>query len=389
MPDIDIDFCKDRRAEVIDYTAGKYGRQAVTQIMTLGTMKARMAIKDVARAYSWTPEEAQEMANLVPEDPSGKHTIPVCLGKKELKGGGFDPSEGMVMRYQRDERTREMLDTAIALENLGRSLGVHACGVIIAPGPVHEFVPVCTVKQKPATQYNMIQVEDCGLLKMDFLGLKTMSILKKAADIAKAVQGADINYPTLPLDDPATFKLLGEGDTLGVFQCESSGFRELIRLLQPDRFEDMIAWWRCIALARCRPACTLSYCNRKHGREEVDYPHPVLENVLQETFGLYIYQEQVMNISRELCGFTPGEADTLRKAMGKKKLDVLQKLKEKFVNGAWDNHQFPKDKCEAMWENILGFASYCFNKSHSACYGSDRVLDGLHESQSLRSLHDC
>lgn len=369
MPDIDIDFCKDRRGEVIEYTAQKYGRQAVTQIMTLGTMKARMAIKDVARAYSWTPEEAQEMANLVPEDPSGKHTIPVCLGLKELKGGGLDPSEGMVMRYQRDPRSKDMLDTAMALENLGRSLGVHACGVIIAPGPVHEFVPVCTVKHKPATQYNMVQVEDCGLLKMDFLGLKTMSILKKAADIAQAVSGVTIDYPNLPLDDEATFALLGEGDTLGVFQCESSGFRELIRLLQPDRFEDMIA---LVALYRPGPlqaGMHTSYCNRKHGREEVEYPSPVLQSILEETFGLYIYQEQVMNISRELCGFTPGEADTLRKAMGKKKLDVLEKLKAKFVDGAYDNHRFPRDKCEAMWENILGFASYCFNKSHSACYG--------------------
>ena len=369
MPDIDIDFCKDRRGEVIDYVAHKYGREAVVQIMTLGTMKARMAIKDVCRAYEWSPEEAQEIANMVPEDPSGKHTIPVCLGKQPLKGDEFDVSDRMVARYESDERTKNVLDTAMALENLGRSLGVHACGVIIAPGPVHDYLPVCTVKEKPASQYNMVQCEEVGLLKMDFLGLKTMSILKKAADIVRSAEGIEINYSQVPLDDARTFKMLGEGDTLGVFQCESSGFREVIRLMQPDRFEDMIA---LVALYRPGPLMAgmhTSYCDRKAGREQVDYPHPVLESVLEETYGLYIYQEQVMNISRELCGVTPAEADDLRKAMGKKKLDVLQKLKEKFVEGAYAKHEFPREKSEAMWENILGFASYCFNKSHSACYG--------------------
>ncbi|MDA3962821.1 MAG: DNA polymerase III subunit alpha [Planctomycetota bacterium] len=369
MPDIDIDFCKDRRGEVIDYVANKYGREAVTQIMTLGTMKARMAIKDVARAFEWSPDEAQELANMVPEDPSGKHTIPVCLGKKPLKGDDYDPSDKMVARYEGDERTRTVLDTAMGIENLGRSLGVHACGVIIAPGPVHKYIPVCTVKGKPATQYNMNQCEDCGLLKMDFLGLKTMSILKKAVDIVKATDGIETALGDIPLDDARTFEMLGHGDTLGVFQCESSGFREVIKQLQPDRFEDMIA---LVALYRPGPLMAgmhTSYCDRKAGIEEVEYPHPVLEDVLKETYGLYIYQEQVMNISRELCGFSPSDADNLRKAMGKKKLDVLQKLKEQFVNGAWERHQFDKDKCEAMWENILGFASYCFNKSHSACYG--------------------
>ncbi|MFW5859102.1 MAG: DNA polymerase III subunit alpha [Planctomycetota bacterium] len=369
MPDIDIDFCKDGRGRVIDYVAEKYGRQAVTQIMTLGTMKARMAIKDVARAYEWTPEEAQDLANLVPEDPGGKHTIPVCLGKKALKDGSYDASERMVARYENDDRTHRVLDTAAALENLGRSLGVHACGVIIAPGPVHHYVPVCQVKGKPATQYDMVEVETCGLLKMDFLGLKTMSILKKAADIAAATAGVQIDYPELPLDDAQTFALLGSGETLGVFQCESGGFQELIKMLQPDRFEDMIA---LVALYRPGPLMAgmhIDYCERKHGRQKVEFPHPVLESVLEETYGLYIYQEQVMNIARELSGFTPSQADDLRKAMGKKKLDVLEKLKPLFIDGAWELHQYPKDKCEAMWENILGFASYCFNKSHSACYG--------------------
>jgi DNA polymerase-3 subunit alpha len=371
MPDIDVDFCKDGRQRVIEYVSAKYGSDAVTQIMTLGTMKARMAIKDVARAHDWTPEDAQELANLVPEDPSGKHTIPVCLGLKPLDKdtNTFDASEPMKARYGNDTRTRELLDHAMRLENLGRSLGVHACGIIIAPGPVSDYVPVCKVKDKPATQYNMSQVEECGLLKMDFLGLKTMSILKKAADIVVAGGGPLIDFTTVPTDDRATFQLLGEGRTLGVFQCESSGFQELIRRLQPDRFEDMIA---LVALYRPGPLMAgmhISYCERKHGREKVEYPHPVLEDVLKETYGLYIYQEQVMNISRELCGFTPAEADDLRKAMGKKKRDVLEKIQEKFVNGAWERHQYDKAKCAAMWENILGFASYCFNKSHSACYG--------------------
>ena len=369
MPDIDIDFCKDRRGEVIEYVANKYGRDAVTQIMTLGTMKARSAIKDVARALEWTPEEAQELANLITEDPSGKHDLQVCLGRKPLEKDQFDAVEALVKRYEADERTRTVIDAALHLEKLGRSLGVHACGVIIAPGPVSAYVPVCRVKDKPATQYNMNQVEKCGLLKMDFLGLKTMSILKKSADIVRASAGIEVDYNTVPLDDARTFELLGTGDTLGVFQCESTGFQQLIRSLKPDRFEDMIA---LVALYRPGPLQAnmhTQYCERKHGRERVDYPHPVLERSLKETFGLYIYQEQVMNISRELCGFTPAEADDLRKAMGKKDLTILQKLEQKFVDGAWEHHQFPRERCTEMWHKILGFASYCFNKSHSACYG--------------------
>nr|MBA2480955.1 DNA polymerase III subunit alpha [Planctomycetota bacterium] len=369
MPDIDVDFCKDRRGEVIEYVSNKYGKDAVTQIMTLGTMKARMAIKDVARAFEWTPEESQELANLIPEDPSGKHDLQVCLGRKPLDKDMYGTVDAMVKRYDGDERTRNVLDAALQLEKLGRSLGVHACGVIIAPGPVSSYVPVCKVKDKPATQYNMSQVEKCGLLKMDFLGLKTMSILKKCADIVKASEGIVIDYDRIDLADQRTFDMLGAGDTLGVFQCESTGFQELIKLLKPDRFEDMIA---LVALYRPGPlqaGMHIQYCDRKHGRELVDYPHAVLERSLKETFGLYIYQEQVMNISRELCGFTPAEADDLRKAMGKKDINVLTKLEQKFVDGAWQNHQFPREKCTDMWHKILGFASYCFNKSHSACYG--------------------
>ena len=371
MPDIDVDFCKDRRDEVLDYVKGKYGSAAVTNIMTLGTMKAKMAIKDVARAYEWTPEESQELANLVPADPSGKTDLPVCLGlkPKDEKKNEYAIVEAMKSRYDSDPRTRTVLDAALKLEKLGRSLGVHACGIIIAPGPVSQYVPVCRVKDKPATQFNMTQVEKCGLLKMDFLGLKTMSILKKAAQIVKETDGIDVDLLKIPLADPATFALLGTGRTLGVFQCESRGFQELIARLKPDRFEDMIA---LVALYRPGPLMAnmhISYCDRKHGIEKVTYPHPVLENALKETYGLYIYQEQVMILSRELCGFTPAEADDLRKAMGKKDIKTLEKLKEKFINGAWDKWQFNKDVCAKMWESILGFASYCFNKSHSACYG--------------------
>ena len=371
MPDIDVDFCRDGRERVIRYVSDKYGASAVTQIMTLGTMKARMAIKDVARALEWTPEEAQALANLVPEDPSGKHDLAVCLGLKPLdkEKNEYGTVDAMVQRRDGDPRAAEVLLSAMALEKTGRSLGVHACGIIIAPGPVSDVVPVCQVKGKPATQYNMSQVEQCGLLKMDFLGLKTMSILKKAADIARAVDGAEIDLLRIPLDDPRTFALLGTGETLGVFQCESSGFQELIRRLKPDRFADMIA---LVALYRPGPLMAnmhIDYCDRKHGVQQVDYPHPVLEGVLKETYGLYIYQEQVMSISRELCGFTPAQADDLRKAMGKKDLKTLQKLEHDFVEGAFARHGFPREACRAMWTKILGFASYCFNKSHSACYG--------------------
>jgi len=371
MPDIDIDFCQTRREEVLDYVRGKYGAEAVTNIMTLGTMKARMAIKDVARAYEWTPEESQELANLVPKDPSGKHDLQVCLGRKPLdkETNTYGTVDVMLKRYDGDPRTRQVLDAALSLEKLGRSLGVHACGVIIAPKPVHQLVPVCVVKSKPSTMFNMTQVEKAGLLKMDFLGLKTMTILKKCVDIVKAGGGPAIDLLTIPLADPATFRMLGTGRTLGIFQCESPGFQNLIARLKPDRFEDMIA---LVALYRPGPLKAnmhLDYCDRKQGIQKVDYPHPVLEGVLRETYGLYIYQEQVMSISRELCGFTPAEADDLRKAMGKKDKAVLSKLKDKFIDGAFTLNQFPREKCEDMWDKILGFAEYCFNKSHSACYG--------------------
>jgi DNA polymerase-3 subunit alpha len=371
MPDIDIDFCQTRREEVLDYVRGKYGAEAVTNIMTLGTMKARMAIKDVARAYEWTPEESQELANLVPKDPSGKHDLSVCLGRKPLDKASntFGTVDVMLKRYDSDPRTKQVLDAALSLEKLGRSLGVHACGVIIAPKPVHQLVPVCVVKSKPSTQFNMTQVEKAGLLKMDFLGLKTMTILKKCVDIVKAAGGPAIDLLTIPLDDPATFRMLGTGRTLGIFQCESPGFQNLIARLKPDRFEDMIA---LVALYRPGPLKAnmhLDYCDRKQGIQKVEYPHPVLEGVLKETYGLYIYQEQVMSISRELCGFKPSEADDLRKAMGKKDKAVLSKLKDKFISGAETLNQFPREKCEEMWDKILGFAEYCFNKSHSACYG--------------------
>ncbi len=371
MPDIDVDFCKDRREEVINYVRQKYGEAAVTNIMTLGTMKAKMAIKDVARAYEWSPEESQALANLVPADPSGKTDLKVCLGLKPLdeKKNEFATVAAMKSRYDEDERTRRVLDGAMQLEKLGRNLGVHACGIIIAPGPVSTFVPVCKVKDKHATQFNMSQVEKAGLLKMDFLGLKTMSILKKACTLVQETDGITVDLLQIPLADPKTFALLGTGRTLGVFQCESRGFQELIARLKPDRFEDMIA---LVALYRPGPLMAnmhIDYCDRKHGLQKVTYPHPVLEQALKETYGLYIYQEQVMTLSRELCGFSPAEADDLRKAMGKKDLTILEKLKEKFINGAWEKWQFDKGVCGKMWESILGFASYCFNKSHSACYG--------------------
>ncbi|MCX8040528.1 MAG: DNA polymerase III subunit alpha [Planctomycetota bacterium] len=370
MPDIDIDFCQLRRDEVIDYVRRTYGSAAVAHIMTLGTMKARMAIKDVARAYGWTPEEAQELANLVPKDPSGRYDLAVCLGRKPLDPatGAWGTVEAMLRRYEHDPRARQVLEVALRLEKLGRSLGVHACGVIIAPRPVHELVPVCVVKDKVATQWTMTQVEKAGLLKMDFLGLKTMSVLQKCLELVRRHSGRQIALSDIPLDDPATFRLLGSGRTLGVFQCESAGFQALIQRLQPDRFEDLIA---LVALYRPGPLKAnmhLDYCDRKHGRQAVEYPHPALEPVLAETYGLYIYQEQVMSISRVLCGFSPAEADDLRKAMGKKDKATLSKLRDRFLEGAERRHGFPREQAAAMWDKILGFAEYCFNKSHSACY---------------------
>src|SRR6185369_17033533 len=261
------------------------------------------------------------------------------------------------------------IDLAIALEGTVRSHGVHACGVVIAPGELVQYVPLeMAQKGVVATQFSMGQIEELGLLKMDFLGLSNLTIIKNTLRIIKRVYGADIDLSKIPLDDPDTFALLGRGDTTGVFQFESSGMKRYLRELKPTEFNDVIAMGALYRPGPLSAGLTDSFIKRKNGLESVEYAHPLMEAALGNTFGVLVYQEQVMQISRDVCGFTGGEADTLRKAIGKKKLDVMQKMQVKFIDGAVKNG-VPRPVIEKFWKDLLGFADYCFNKSHSACYG--------------------
>lgn len=250
-----------------------------------------------------------------------------------------------------------------------RSHGVHACGVVIAPAELVQYVPLeMAQKGVITTQFSMGQIEELGLLKMDFLGLSNLTIIKNAMRIIKRVYGTDVDLGSIPLDDPETFALLGRGDTTGVFQFESSGMKRYLRELKPNEFNDVIAMGALYRPGPLSAGLTDSFIKRKNGLEEVNYAHPLMKPALESTFGVLVYQEQVMQISRDVCGFTGGEADTLRKAIGKKKLDVMQKMQIKFIEGAVKNG-VPQPVIEKFWQDLLGFADYCFNKSHSACYG--------------------
>ncbi|HSX17604.1 MAG TPA: DNA polymerase III subunit alpha [Patescibacteria group bacterium] len=360
MPDIDVDIQDTRRDEVIQYCSEKYGSDRVSNIVTFGKMAARAAIRDVARVLQVPYAEADRLSKMVPAPLQGRH-IPLKLSIEK------DPD--LKREYENNETSRQVIDLAIALEGTIRSHGVHACGVVIAPGELVQYVPLeMAQKGVVATQFSMGQIEELGLLKMDFLGLSNLTIIKNAMRIIKRVHGVDIDLNTIPLDDPETFALLGRGDTTGVFQFESSGMKRYLRELKPTEFDDVIAMGALYRPGPLSAGLTDSFIKRKNGLEEVSYAHPLMEAALGNTFGVLVYQEQVMQISRDVCGFTGGEADTLRKAIGKKKLDVMQKMQVKFIEGAVKNG-VPEQVIEKFWKDLLGFADYCFNKSHSACYG--------------------
>lgn len=360
MPDIDVDIQDSRRDEVIEYCAEKYGHDRVSNIVTFGRMFARNAVRDVARVLQVPYGDADRLAKMIPAPVQGRH-IPLAKSIKE--------DVDLKREYETNETSKTVIDYAMILEGTVRSHGVHACGVVIAPDTLVHYVPLEQAqKGVVATQFPMNQIEELGLLKMDFLGLSNLTIIKNTLRIVKRVYGNDIDISSIPLDDEETFKLLQRGDTTGVFQFESSGMKRYLRELKPTEFNDVIAMGALYRPGPLSAGLTDSFIKRKNGNENISYAHPLMKNALSTTFGVLVYQEQVMQISRDVCGFTGGEADTLRKAIGKKKLDVMNKMQVKFVEGAVKNG-VAQPVIEKFWHDLLGFADYCFNKSHSACYG--------------------
>jgi DNA polymerase-3 subunit alpha len=376
MPDIDTDFDDEGRQKVIDYVVEKYGRNQVAQIITYGTMAAKMSIKDVARVMDLPLSESNMLAKMVPEKPgiSLKRVLHAALtGEKSLsEKEALNPDDlANVKRireiYEGNDLQSKVLHEAEILEGSVRNTGLHAAGIIIAPKDLTELIPVCTAKDSPlwVTQIEGGVIEDAGVIKMDFLGLKTLNILKTSLELIRLNYGISINLDELPLDDEKTFQLYQRGETIGTFQFESPGMQKYLRELKPDKFEDLIAM---NALYRPGPMEYIpNYVDRKHGREAVEFDLPEMEEHLRETYGITVYQEQVMLLAQKLAGFSKGDADVLRKAMGKKQKAVLDKMKTQFINGATAKGH-PNDKLEKIWTDWEAFAQYAFNKSHSTCY---------------------
>lgn len=356
MPDIDIDFDEEGREKVLRYVVEKYGHDKVAHIITFGTMAARMAIKDVARVQKLPLPEAIRLTRLVPEKPGMKLATAYEEVPELAKERSSDnPLIVQTLRY------------AEVLEGSIRQTGVHACGIIIGKEKLTDYIPLSTARETDlyVTQYEGNDVESVGLLKMDFLGLKTLSIMKEAVDNIWKSKGVRIDLKELTLDDKATYELFSNGDTTGVFQFESSGMKRYLRELRPNRFDDLIAM---NALYRPGPMDYIpKYIRRKHGMEKITYDLPVMEKYLKETYGITVYQEQVMLLSQELGGFTGGQADSLRKAMGKKMRDIMDRMKEEFIEG-YRAKGFDNSKVTRIWTDWEAFAAYAFNKSHSTCY---------------------
>ena len=359
MPDVDIDIQDTRRDEVIAYCTEKYGVDRVANIVTFGKMAARAAVRDVARVLEVPYAEADRFSKMIPPPVQGRH-IPLKVSIVQ------DPD--LKREYETNPTAKLVFDYAIRLEGTIRSHGVHAAGVVIAPDSIVKFVPLeMAQKGVIATQYPMGPVEELGLLKMDFLGLSNLTTINNALRIIKKVYKVDIDIDAVPLGDQATYELFQRGDTTGVFQLESAGMKRYLRDLKPKSFEDIIAM---VALYRPGPMQFIdSFIKRKHGEEPISYLHPKFENALKETYGILVYQEQFMQISKDFAGFTGGQADTLRKAVGKKNIDLMRKVKVDFVKGAVAHSGADVALAEKFWDQLEEFANYCFNKSHAACYG--------------------
>lgn len=360
MPDVDIDIQDTRRGEVIEYCVQKYGSERVANIVTFGRMFARNAVRDVSRVLQVPYADADRLAKMIPAPVQGRH-IPLETSLQN--------DIDLKREYETNPVAKEVLDQAVRLEGTIRSHGVHAAGVVIAPDDIVKFAPLeMAQKGVVTTQYSMGPVEELGLLKMDFLGLSNLTVIKNALRIIKKVYKKDIDINTVPLDDKKTFELLQRGDTTGVFQLESSGMKRYLKELKPTEFDDIIAMCALYRPGPLSAGLVDTFIRRKNGQERVTYDHPSMEPALSTTYGVLVYQEQFMQISKDVCGFTGGEADTLRKAIGKKKRDMMLKMEKRFIDGAIENG-IQRKLIEDFWAKLVGFADYCFNKSHSACYG--------------------
>ena len=356
LPDIDIDFCERRRGEIIEYVTRKYGRENVAQIITFGTMKARAVVRDVGRTLGMSYADADRVAKQIPP------TLDMTLDK------ALEESPTLKSLERDNAEVRELLEVARRLEGVTRHASVHAAGVVIAPDAITEFAPLYkSSKDEITTQWAMKEVERVGLLKMDFLGLSTLTLLRDAVDHIERSLGETVRLDALPLDDARTYRLFSEGQTLGIFQFESSGMRETLRKAKPQRFDDLIALNALYRPGPLRAGVIDDFIGRKDGKVEIEYLAPSLEPILRETYGVIAYQEQVMRIASDLAGFTMGEADVLRKAMGKKNAAAIQAEREKFVAGA-TARDLPEATATRIFDLMEYFAGYGFNKSHSTAY---------------------
>src|SRR5580700_2434635 len=356
MPDFDIDFCQDRRDEVIQYVQGKYGRDRVAQIITFGTLQARGVLRDVGRVLQMPYGQVDKLCKLVPQNPAN----PVTLKR------AIEDEPRLQAERDRDPVTRRAFDIAQKLEGLHRHASTHAAGIVIGERPLNEFVPLYRDPKSmmPVTQFNMKWVEPAGLVKFDFLGLTTLTVLDLAAKLVRR-RDIDLDLSSVPLDNAKTYEMLARGETVGVFQVESQGMRRALVDMRPDRFEDLIV---LVALYRPGPMANIpTYCARKLGHERTDYLHPKLEPILQATYGIITYQEQVQQIARDLAGYSLGKADILRRAMGKKDRKEMASQRDDFISGAVERG-IGRDDAEVIFDTCAKFAEYGFNKSHSAPY---------------------
>jgi DNA polymerase III subunit alpha len=355
-PDFDIDFCQSRRGEVIDYVKRKYGEESVAQIITYGTLGAKTLIRDIGRALEIPLPECDKLAKMVPETPG------TTLAKAKQESVDFRDA------CRENPFAKQIMEFAPPLEDMPRQTGTHAAGVVIGEMPLIELIPLTKDKEgNVISQWEAGPLEQAGLLKMDFLGLKTLTVVREACDNVKRTRGIEIDPDNLPLDDPKTYEMLARGDTVGVFQVESAGMRDLLRQLQINKIEELIAM---IALYRPGPMKMIpDFIERKHGRQKISYDHPLLESVLNETYGIMVYQEQVQQAAGKLAGFSMGEGDVLRRAMGKKKPEEMAEQRQKFVEGCIAKKSCDAAKAAQIFDKIADFAQYGFNKSHSAAYG--------------------
>ena len=373
LPDIDIDFDDEGRASVMDYVIKKYGQNQVAQIVTYGTMAAKSAVRDTARVLDLPLFEADKIAKLIPGLIPAKWSLARFMNdtdseiKKVLRPDDFDKMQELIGLSKTEDLAGETIQQAQVLEGNLRNTGIHACGVIITPSDITNFVPIAKAKDSDlfVTQFDNSVVESAGLLKMDFLGLKTLTLIKDTVKLVKYRSNIDLDPDSFPIDDLKTYELFQRGETVGIFQYESAGMQKYMRELKPTKFEDLIAM---NALYRPGPIAYIpSFIKRKNGEETIEYDLAACEELLKETYGITVYQEQVMLLSQKLADFSKGDADILRKAMGKKQREVLDKMKPKFINQAAEKGH-PTDKLEKIWKDWEAFAEYAFNKSHSTCY---------------------